>query len=99
MRHEKDALDRLFKAAKNACPQQNEGMPFAIETRVLALRRSSPVQPDDLVGLLGLFRRGLAVAGLIALVTIWICLPGDENALPAMDVTVLDSVDEISSAP
>ena len=105
MNPEENALDRLLTAARRASNERAEPVPvpFSIEARILALRKGSSnfygSPADDLRGLLRLFQRGLAVAGLVALVTIWFCLAGDENALPAMDVTVLDSAEEISFLP
>jgi hypothetical protein len=115
MKRPDDALDRLFRGAARAhraeaddsrSPGAEERPQLSpeLEARILAQRprpsASAALALDDSPALLlALFRRGAALAALIALVTVLICLRGDESQLPAADAWVLDSVSELSFLP
>lgn len=115
MKRPDDALDRLFRGAARAQQAQPKETPLPkndapgrlspeLEARILASRpRRSPApavaHDDSPAWLLTVFRRGAALAGLIALVTVLICLRGDDSPFPAADAWVLDSVSELSFLP
>lgn len=63
-------LERLLRSAAAAAPRPVVAVPFAVETRVLAAWRRGDAE-SELQSVLGLFRRGLAVAcGVAALVAV-----------------------------
>lgn len=94
------ALDRLFRAAARAPGGASPVIPPGLAARVLEARRHAEAAPaDDVVAVLPLFRRGLAVASLIAVVTVLLCHRSDSGQWPAVDSTILDSVAELSLLP
>lgn len=92
------ALERLFRAAASA-PGQGQDRPSpALEAQILASwQRRSHLEESTV--LLSLFRRGVAVAAVVAAITVLLTLKGDDSQLPAMDSMVLDSVSELSQLP
>lgn len=94
------ALDRLFRAAAQPPLSSESSMPAALESRILNSLRSGPhAAGDDFGTLMTLFRRGFAVAALVAAVTVLACLRGNDSQMPAMDSMVLDSVAQLSLLP
>ncbi len=72
MKASRDPLDRLLKSAAHAARPAGE-LSFAVETRVLASWRAGGL--DDTVGaLLPLFRRGLALAGVLSVLAVVLSL-------------------------
>jgi hypothetical protein len=68
-----DPLDRLLKSAAQAPPRPVGELPFATEARVLAYWRGGAAE-DPGVDLLALFRRGLALAGALSVLTVALSL-------------------------
>jgi len=68
-----DPLDRLLKSAAQAPPRPVGELPFATETRVLAAWRAGAAE-DAGLALLSLFRRGLALAGALSVLTVALSL-------------------------
>jgi hypothetical protein len=68
-----DPLDRLLRSAAQASPRPAGELPFAIQARVLAQSRSG-LTDDAGFAVLKLLRRGLALAGALAVLTAAISL-------------------------
>jgi hypothetical protein len=90
-----DPLDRLLRSAAQSPPRVLGALPFATETRVLTGWRSEQSE-DSSLGLLHLFRRGLALAGALAALTVAVSLW--EMSRSAKDVwAVSDTVINVAS--
>jgi hypothetical protein len=92
------ALDRLFRAAIQAPGKGQDHPSAALEAKILANWQHRSRGEESIV-LLSLFRRGVAIAAVVAAVTVLLTLRGDDTQLPAMDSMVLDSVSELSLLP
>jgi hypothetical protein len=90
-------LERLFKSAAQAPRPLPAEAPFAVEARVLASFRHGSPAGEDAFGYLPLFRRGLALACLVAIAAIAVSYVGQRRSLD--EATVLNSVAEISYLP
>ncbi len=64
-----DPLDRLLQSAAHAPAPPAGELPYAIETRVLASWRAGSLD-DTVRSLLPLFRRGLALAGVLSVLAV-----------------------------
>jgi hypothetical protein len=98
------ALDRLFRAAARASqPHLDDAptMPTALQTRVLAARREWLARraSDEFGAMLALIRRGLAAAGLTAVITVLICHHFSDGPYPPVETMVTESVAELSLLP
>ncbi len=69
MNRDAHILKRLFKAAGQSRRETPEAMPFALEARIIAGWRSS-VADEDWVGMVSYFRRAVACAVLVMVVSI-----------------------------
>jgi hypothetical protein len=98
MKPDDHALDRLFRAAAGAPGTPSSGPSPELQARILAAWHQPP-RPDEFAMLLSLFRRGVAVAAIVAAVTVLLSLRGDDAQLPAMDAMVFDSVSELNLLP
>lgn len=66
-----EKLQRLFRAAAKAAPEQADAPPLGLETRVLANWRAASAE-DDNVPVFAFFRRAALGAGLVlALCAAW----------------------------
>ncbi|MBP7483152.1 MAG: hypothetical protein KA788_11510 [Lacunisphaera sp.] len=101
MKPEDHALDRLFRAAAAAPRDADAPMPAALQARILSARREwlGRGGADDFGAFLSLARRCLAGAALVAVATVLVCHRAQDNAVPAMDSMVLESVAELSLLP
>ena len=68
-----DPLDRLLRSAAQAPPRPTGELPFATEAGVLASWRAG-MAGDAGPALLSLFRRGLALAGALSVLTVAVSL-------------------------
>ena len=68
-----DPLDRLLRSAAQAPPRAAGELSFATEARVLAAWRAGAAG-DPGVDLVALFRRGLALAGVLSVLTVALSL-------------------------
>jgi hypothetical protein len=84
MNHDKHALSRLFKAAKHSQRGTPDSMPFALESRILARWRSAMPEDESLL-LATLFRRAVAFATLIMVVSIGWSRMGDASEVVGAD--------------
>jgi hypothetical protein len=69
MKHDEQALERLFRAARQAQPETQGSMPFPLEARILAGWRSA-VPEDESLLLATLFRRAVIFATVIMILSI-----------------------------
>ncbi len=85
-------LERLFRAAAAAWPPAPAGLPFATEARLLDAWRRGPVERDD-ADLLALFRRGLVLAGVLAVLAVVLSL----NRMPGRSPDVLTTANAVAN--
>ena len=94
-----NALYRLLKAAAAGSRPFEENVPYRVESRVLAACRSGLGVADDVLGLISLFRRGVVLASLVALIALAICRHGLTSETFTVESMVFDSVAEMSLLP
>ena len=92
-----DPLDRLLRSAAQAPPRAAGELSFATEARVLAAWRAGAAG-DPGVDLVALFRRGLALAGALSVLTVAVSL-WEMRHDPADVWEVSDPVVNLASLP
>ena len=93
-------LNRLFKAARSAPPEEIQGpMPAHLKTRVLAHWRSEEARVSGWLSLASLFRRALACATLAMLVClVWSYMNMDMNSSDPNIVEIASGQDDDAPA-
>lgn len=91
-------IDRLFRAAAQATPEKSFSPSYGMETRMVAEWRT--VKPFDIWDM-SLLVRGLILAGLIAIISLWPMLNTTKSANPFSDyLSLADSTVQMDiSAP
>ncbi len=97
MNHESQILNRLFRAARHAAPEDSFPIPFGFEARVLAALRG-PELADDSPWLPALFRRAMLVACGVTLAC-WLAALAWIPESVANELTLADSIMKLSLLP
>lgn len=88
----KGPLERLLRAAAATWPVAPAGLSFATEAQILSAWRRGPVERDD-ADLLTLFRRGLAFAGVLAVLAVVLSL----SRMPGRSPDVLTTANAVAN--